>query len=415
MMNRIKYITMAVVLAAMGFQSCDKTEVASRGEDRVVEPGFALTRAETSTPVADQTPFTLMAYHMGAGTETARNQVQSISYGRAFGYYAYNQPDGDMIPVAVSASYPYGPTASPLVPNRTQGLQLQANTTDANQTGVYRVAMVNPAVPVRSADALGYLAVFNLGEKVCASWPDDADGNGTPFEIKVVSNQQVHPVPADTRLYPIQAQVQAYLYTTSNRSYTVESAHLVNAGNNGWYNARTGIVYPNYNYNSKTSYSSQLSVPAGNPRANYLALAAVADGATAIPNSAQLAQYEIRAQDVFPTDYRGTDGGAQGDANIMPMTLALTLNMGTSGSPVYNNASIPIALKIERDKRYTFYIDVQSASLTITYQVFDWDTADAVYDEDAGSGLQIYGTVTLGSGLGDWETGDSQYTDENIG
>ena len=407
---------MTVALAALSFQSCVKTEMISGAETQTVEPGFALTRAETSAPVADQDGFTLMAYHLGAGTETAQNQVQTISYGQPYGYYAYDQSSGELIPVAVSGSYPYKPTSSPLAINRGQAMRLTANTSDANQTGVYRVAMVHPALPVRNANALGLLAVYNLGEKVYASWPDDADGAGEPFEIKVKSNQEVHPIPDNTKLYPIQAQVQAYLYTTESRNYTVESAHLVNAGNNGWYNARTGVVYPNYNYNSKTSYSAELSVPTGNQTANYLLLTSAVDGATAIPNAAQTAQYKINAQDVFPTDYRGTDGDAQGDANIMPMTLALKLDMNPGGgTPIYNNASVPIALKIERDKRYTFYIDVQSASLSITYQVFDWDTTQAEYDENTGSGLLIYGTVTLNAGPGDWDTTDAEYSEDNIG
>lgn len=401
-MKKIRY-SIIISLAALA-AGCAKTETGGV-ETQTVEPNFTL---GTRGVISEDTPAHGDAFRLVAYTATGT----TASYQAAYAYDANGDHGaaGDLIPVTVSTTAPYGTTlqdGTTIVKDRVSGLHMAANTT-------YRLAMLHPAVPMSNSGTgtLGSLARFEFSDTVYASLPDDASGDGDltddPFEIYNGANLTVHPVPSPIKLYPLQAEIQAYFYSTTGRTYTVNNVSLVDAGNNGWYNARTGIIYPNYNYTSKTSYSSSTILPANNLTANYKDVTAdVTAQADQIPlkgGGTATSQWKLSGQPVFPTDYSGAV------SQILQMTLAVRIDMGNDA---YNNAMIPITLKIERNKRYTFYIDVQSAIMSIFYNVSDWGAGGQYDDDPIGSEVIPYGVVALTKNSGNWTPND--YDDDPIG
>lgn len=362
--------------------------------------------------------YTLISYGLNATTITTAQQR---------GYYAYDITGAhseNMVPAQMATTSPYKlyNNTSPVIKDRSYAQQLNsipASETNPNNQGIYRTAVIHPAIPVRSAISagLGYLPVFGISDNIWVSSPDDADGDpatNDPFEITVTSNGQVHPFPNDVRLYPIKAGLKLYFYSyyfydtdtdklnPRTQSFSIGSIHLVNSGSNGWYNARTGIVYPNYNYTSTraTVYSPDVTVTT--PGDNYRDLSAdmSADNTTTIPNAdgtpslatAQWASEDIR---VFPSDYSGNT------TSVMPMSIAIVLDMGTGGS---NRVNIPVSFNVERGRQYTFYVNVTSEMVNILYSVSDWDSLTQTYT-DIGGSVMNYATIQINKTPGGWETG----------
>ena len=451
---RIKALSAAALLLCMGLAvSCsnERTEPGPQ-EQPQAQQGFSggTTRVDALTGDPQHgDAYTLVSYTTG-GTTLAQNQITNT---QQYGYYAYDDGSsygtpGALIPVAIRfpatgnttppALTPpfYVPSAgtSPLVMDWTQAQQLNSipagGAANPTSQGIYRTAVIYPAIPMRNTgtNGLGYLAVFERTDDVWASSPDNADGMGTPFQFTVTSNGQVNPLPNPTELYPIKAAVKVWLYseyydeildpthtTVKSQTFTIGKLWLYNTGSNGWFNARTGIVYPNYNYtpasptnpnspanNYRLSYSPTLILPAGTN--NYVDMGTgTADNVTmapdqpGLPAATQTIQWTAE-QTVFPSDYRGSATG--GLAQVMPMTLMLALNMGGGG---VNKASVPISLVIERGKRYNFYINVKSELIEIIYNVSAWDEVPTT--GDIGGPMMNYATIPLTYTPGPWDNG----------
>jgi hypothetical protein len=391
-----------------------------------------------------------MSYRVGgtASTDVDRYQIrENATFGRQYGYYAYDdgvlsgRAAGTLLPVAMQFPgnnnnayaipdmyYPTGCTSGGVLTKAGRQAQMLSGipangVVDAAQNrGVYRVAMIHPAIPVRNGSSLGLLAVYGLTDNVYASMPDDADGNPAtddPFEITVTGNGQIHELPAKTELYPIKSAVKIWFYSEYyadgdtgqtdpiSQTFDIDSLKLYNVGSNGWYNARTGIVYPNYNYgtNWRTVHSLQ---EGGSAIPNYADLLPniTADGTTPGPGKAgKPIQYTVE-QPVFPSDYRGPETGGLSEVKPLSLTTALTI----SGSK--NNASVPIALEIERGKRYNFYVNVTSEMIVITYNVSPWEDGGDNSDTIGGDKLP-YTTIDLRYTPGGWDNGGGG--DDEIG
>lgn len=413
--------------------SCTTEQVVEQtNTDEVSEQGFSMDTRTTSGGPQYRDAYTLVSYKVG-GTSSAYIDRYQIRDPLQYGYYAYddgslstNAP-GTLVPVAIKfpafgdiTPYPVPPMYAPSLGSPTTALTADFSyaqklnsvpVTGQNTTtmqGVYRTAVIHPAVPMYDAIAygLGYLAVFERTDDVFASMPDDADGQGTPFEIEVTSNAQVHPLPNPTNLYPIKSAVKLWFYSEyynesdvlqehpQEQPFTITSLKLYNVGSNGWYNARTGIIYPNYNYrnsgatnNYRTVYSSD-EVGSNIPNYADLLPEIEQDNATPGPGAAgNKIQYHVETP-VFPTDYRGSEGG--GPSQIKTLTLALVLQIGSAS----NKASVPIALKMEKGKRYNFYINIMSEMIAVKYSVADWNNGGGGSNEIGGYTLD-YATIHL--------------------
>ena len=410
-MGKVKYSVIALAFAVVGFGSCTREEVVGTGgKSDAVEPVFSFSTRSDDPPNDDDT-FVLMAYHLGASLS---NQY-IVTDGNQVGRYAYDDAKGALVPTNINTTtYAHTPgTAGNITKDGRYGLHLAAHTNVNTQAGIYRIAMIHPAVTIRGAGTLGQLATFDLEEDVWASSPDDADGDGNdddPFEVKIITNQEVHAVPPGTKLYPLRAEIQAYFYSSKGNVYTVDKIYLLDAGHNGWYSAREGIVYPNYNYASKIVYGSDYQYPGLDSLANHLDIKAKISPFSG-PNPPFLTgespvQYKLDPQRVFPADYRGEEAGAP--AQIKPMALSVKLEMGGG----YNNVQIPIALNMARNKRYTFYIDVQSSFVNIYYSEGDWEPVDGGND-NIGEEVILYATISLTPVPGDWTPDGGE--NDNIG
>jgi hypothetical protein len=179
------------------------------------------------------------------------------------------------------------------------------------------------------------------------------------------------------------------------------SATLVNAGNNGWYNPMQDIVYPNYNYTTKTTYSATL-ITGGNPIVNEEGLT-VAEYSGTLDDQYGKAiaskKFKVDKVPVFPSDYRGVSGG--GSAYILPMTLQLSV---TDLANDISNSSVPVSMLIERNKLYRFFINVTSTKITVNYTVAAWDPVTGSYT-DIGNMPVAYKVINISWSNDDWENG----------
>jgi hypothetical protein len=447
----MKHITL-ITLFALALVSCEKTVVEPEIETPAYEQEFGFgTRADGSGNPTHGDPYTIISYRVGGTSSTDVDKYQireNNAYGKQWGYYAYDDgvisgnTEGTLVPVAMAfpgnnnTPYTTPPmywpsgwssggalTKAPLQAQMLNSVPASGPNPATNQ-GVYRVAMISPAIPMRSALAsgLGYLAVYGLGDDVYASMPDDADGNPSttdPFEITVTNNRQVHELPAQVELFPIKSAVKVWFYSEYyadsdteqtnplTQTFTINTLRLYNVGSNGWYNARTGIVYPNYNYGTNWRSVHSL-VEGGTSVSNYvnMASAVVTDGVTPGPGkSKKPIQYYVE-QAVFPSDYRGPETG--GLAKVKPLSMAVVLSIGSN----VNNASVPIALKVERGKRYNFYVNLTSQMIDISYNVTPWDNGGSNSDDIGGDKLP-YQQIPLNYGPGNWDNGGGG--NDNIG
>lgn len=436
-----------MLLCAGLLASCVKEPAPRSGGDigQVIDQDFSMgTRADVNGDPEHGDAYTLVSYHVGGTSSTAITR-NNITDSRQFGYYAYDDGvsagtygvAGALIPVAIrfpvaadglppySSPPMYAPSQPLLTRDRAQAQMLQAVPTTGlnpvNNTGLYRTAVIHPAIPMYNTAGLGFLAVFNLTDDVWASMPDDADGAGTPFEIEVTANGQVHPLPDPTELFPVKSAVKVWFYseyysdsdlgktTPLGQTFNITTLRLLNAGSNGWYNARTGIVYPNYNYqtNWRTVYSS---VNVGTAIPNYvdLGVSVVADNVTPGPGPAGNAIQWYVESPVFPSDYRGSEGG--GLVQVQP--LALQLQLDISGAPL--KATVPIAMVVERGMRYNFFINVMSELIAISYNISPWDH-DGGSTDDIGGDMIPYLTIPIEYGPGGWDNGGGSGGSDDIG
>ncbi|MDR0954944.1 MAG: hypothetical protein LBM20_06150, partial [Rikenellaceae bacterium] len=299
----------------------------------------------------------------------------------------------------------------------------------------------------------------------------NGDGNqNDPFQITVTSNGQVHELP-HVDLFPIESAIKVFFYSEYyaasdtektkplSQTFSITSLRIHNVGSNGWYNARTGIVYPNYNY-SYSFYNEHSTEEYGDYLPNNVEMTSTADNVTPGPGKAGNPIQWTAQTEIFPSDYRGAEGG--GLAQVKPLILKVELDMtpdtgeeenqgdgtdegeGTSetgegetpgegtdeggGTPsaeeegmtrstgeVTNKVSIPIvplALKVERGKRYNFYINVRSESIAITYTVSAWD-ADVSGDDIGGNQIDYATMPFTYSPTSGWENGGGG--SDNIG
>lgn len=408
--------------------SCVNEQVVEQANtDEVSEQGFSgVTRTTTSGDPEHGDAYTLVSYKVEGMLSTDIDMYQ-IRDDQQYGYYAYDdgsdsdRAPGTLVPVEIkfptysdNSSPPYYTPLYGKSPLKTAWRQAQklnsVPVTGMNTTtmqGVYRTAVIHPAVPMNDATAfnLGYLAVFELTDDVFASMPDDADGSGTPFEIVVKSNAQVHPLPDPTNLFPIKSAVKLWFYSEyygatdvnqenpKEQLFSISSIKLYNLGSNGWYNARTGIIYPNYNYRNnstdtdyRTVYSpDEVFTGNGTDLSNYVDLhsSIIEDKSTVGPGKAgKKIQWHVETP-VFPTDYSGeTD-------MIKPLSLALEIKVGSATGKL----TVPISLKMEKGKRYNFYINVMSEIIEIRYNVSDWDKVNN--DNEIGGYTSDYKVMTL--------------------
>lgn len=402
---------LACGLLCTGLGSCREEELV-QPQEQTYEQGFTgTTRVDgiTGEPEHADT-YRIMAYVKDGSSKQIPNSYQygSYAYDLAGDYSNTIGTVGTLVPVAVSTSSPYNTTLSSgkLVRNGVNGLHLT--------TGDYYVSMIYPCVRALYASGLGYLAVFNRTEKVYASQPLDKAGTGdvntaVPFEIKVTKNDELFDV-TGVVMHPLMSAIKVYLYShfykegatsSSVINFTVEEIKLVNAGVNGWYNPMQEIIYPNYNYVTSTTYSKDLVLASGST-ANAEALSAQLSGSDAfVKDGETITPYVTGNEPVFPSDYRGSDMG--GSPYVIPMTLQLKLE----ADGLFNKASIPISIVIERNKVYKFYVNVTSEQIGITYSVNDWVSNDWGSSTDGADYTDLGGTLDAVSinWSGDWTTG----------
>ena len=411
--------------------------------------GFSMgTRADSDGDPEHGDTYTLISYRVG-GTESTWVDKYRImfhsDFGRQYGYYAYDdgvlsgRPPGTLVPVNAKAPNEGGTVPnytpiegiSPLVKAPLEAMMVNSVPKDEadpeNNQGVYRVAVIHPAIPMYSANSLGSMPVFLHGDEVFASMPDDANGDGVtddPFEITVTHNDQVHSFPDPTELYPVKAEVKVWFYSEyyydsdtlkehpQEQTFDIVSLNMYNLGSSGWYNARTGVVYPNYNYGStwSTNYSSTdtgLGTPAPNshPYFRDLKNAVVVDGVTEGPGKAKHKfQYSVRTS-VFPSDYRGYENG--GLFEVQPLVLQMELDMDSGGQ---NKVSVPLAVEIKRGKRCHFYVNVLSEVIVVKYSVADWKTGGNS-DDPIGGEMMDYIVVPLEYEPDDWDNVNSGHSE----
>lgn len=452
-MKRILAIPYLIALLYMALVSCDNEPV-STGEDSeigLVEPVFYLsTRADTNGDPEDGDAYTLVSYNVGGATSnyTDKNQITNE---RFFGYYAFDASSRELVPVAINfpviktnptfipfPPFEYGPyyapsNGKPLVKEQTQGQRLPPTPeTGLNSinTGLYRTAVIHPAIPFYNASdgGLGYLAVYHIDTDVWASSPDDADGNpdtDDPFQIQVRTNREVYSLPDPTELFPVKSFVNVSFYseyfsdddpgmtTPKTQKFSITSLKLVNVGSNGWYNARTGVVYPNYNYGPvsdsdakgdwRTIYAlTEKGVKTdGSPIDqikgvyNYFDLvdpnhdgvesdSKVVDMSSkkikppkrdGFPDPKEYIQWSVETP-VFPSDYRGGENG--GLSQVVPLSLRMVLSVG--GAQL--KATVPIAIVMECGKSYNFYVNVMSELIGVFYTAFSWNLDNVGTEDD---------------------------------
>lgn len=478
-MERIRILLYFAALLPIcaGWVSCAAEHGPPDEETETIEQGFLVgTRTDLNGSPEHGDAYTLISYNVG-GTSSNDAFINQIPNIRQCGYYAYDdgtdsgRATGTLVPVAISTpsesnsasvnlpppfhSPPYYiPSKAPLTIDRSQSQRLEsAPATGLNPTsnqGLYRTAIIYPAIPMHSSGTagLGHLAVYHIDTDIWASDPDDADGDPDtedPFEILVNANSTIHPLPERTELFPVKSAVKVSFYSeyfadsdtgmTSPRSqsFTITSLKLVNVGSNGWLNARTGIVYPNYNYgtsptsgltagsNWRSTYSSsEIGVNAdGTPlypargAYNFTDLldpnhdgngddTLVVDESgnfilppprPGFPAPEKFIQWSAETP-VFPSDYRGAENG--GLPQVQPMSLRLELNVG--GAPL--KANVPIALLMERGKRYNFYVNVTSESIYIAYTVSEWGSGGG--ESDIGGFTHDYLKIDIEYHPGGW-------------
>ncbi len=430
----------AIALTGAGAVSCtNENPTPEIPVTPLYEQGFSMgTRADGSGDPEHGDAYTIVSYRVG-GTNSTEMDKYTINftsrYGRQWGYYAYDdgllsgRPAGTLVPVEIQFPNIAGtvPNYTPLkgiAPLESNGSEAQMLNSvpssgpdpDTNQ-GVYRTAVIHPAIPMHNASTLGFLGVFSIEDKVFASLPDDANGDGItddPFEITVTHNDQVHPIHDPTELFPVRAAVKVWFYSEyyydddpgqtnpQQQSFTINSLNLYNVGSNGWYNARTTIVYPNYNFGSnfRISYSFTevgLGTPESRPNFRNLLADVTEDGETPGPGKNKYPfQYSVETP-VFPSDYRGYENG--GLFEVQPLILQVVLDMNGGGQ---NKVSVPLALKMERGKRYHFYVNVLSEVIEIKYNISPWETGSDD-DEPIGGNMIDYKTITLEYTPGSWD------------
>ncbi len=425
----------ALMLAVSGTASCTRNggDDGKPDETPAYEQGFSMgTRVDAAGYPEHGDAYVLISYRVGGTSSTYEDKMlirDNGTYGgKQFGHYAYDDGSsygtpGALIPIdprsfvehnGNPANPPYVPQygIDPLVKAPTYAQMLRGVPVEghdpATGQGLFRTAVIHPAIPVFNTSEFGRLAVFNLGEKVYASMPDDADGDPStddPFEIEVTHNDQIHPLPYPLELYPVESGIRVRFYSEYyadsdpdelypfEQEFEIASLQLFNVGSNGWYSARTGMVYPNYNYSNtyRTTYSSQeLGVGSSGSRPNFLDLkTSVYDDGEAGPGKAKNPiRYSVESP-VFPSDYRGYESG--GIFEVKPLILQVVLDMDSGGQ---NKVSVPIAMEMKRGKRYNFYINVLSQILIVKYNVSPWGEG---YDDDdtIGGYLMDYATIDL--------------------
>ncbi len=402
-------VVFGALCAALG--SCTKDEGGKTPGGPAYEQGFTgVSRADvngTGNPAHADT-YRMMAY-LKTGTAIMTNASNSGTYAYDLnGDYAANPLVGSIVPVAVnSTTYQTTLAGGLLQKDGRYAMHLTA--------GDYYVSMIHPAVPIYGAGTLGNLAVFNRTDKVYTSLPLDKNGDGTaddPFEITVADNGQINDA-TGVVMHPLMSAIKVYFYshfyaetdpghtTPLSVNYTAEEIKLVNAGNNGWYNAKTDFVYPNYNYGSKTSYSMNLN-PNGTANEEPQTVAASSATFTDRNGETVTAKYVIDNMPVMPADYRGADMG--GNPYVIPMTLSVKLK---DDNGLYNKASIPISIVIKRNKQYRFYINVTSEQIGIAYTVSAWDyDYDDTNYTDLGGDLVQYADIDIDwTPNGGWDNG----------
>jgi hypothetical protein len=431
-----RWIIVVVSLCVGLCVSCNGDESGCGGKtDEVKDQAFvgAATRFDAVGDPQHGEAYTMIGYKTGGSV----NDRYQISDANQYGFYAYDDGSsygvaGALIPVAINALYAPSAGINPLVRAWNQGMKLSSTITNPVRPGVYRIAMIHPAIPMVSTGAhnLGFLAVFNPSDSIWASSPDDVDGMGHPFEITITTNGQVNELPNPTELYPIKAAVKVWLFSeyydevndpdhtiVKEQKFSIGTMYMYNTGSNGWFNARTGIVYPNYNYTATYtgSYSPTLLLPPGVIN-NYVDMgpAVTADNVTPAPD---LPDFPTAAKNiqwyaetlVFPSDYRGVENG--GLQQVIPMTLRLELNMDAGG---VNKASVPISLVIESGKRYNFYINVKSELIEIIYNVSPWQDG-GTDDGNIGGPMNDYASIELTYSSSNWGNGGGSTGSDNIG
>lgn len=401
--------------------------------------------------------YTIISYRKEYTNSTVAytERIPDLNY---VGFYAYDGSGstvagnsgegGDIVPVKVkatsvgSAPANYYQIETPLTLDRARGQHLPgvpvtgANT---NNTGHYYTAMIHPSVPVVNTTEHGYMAVIDRepANKIYAS------RKGELVEMEVNDNLEIQNLDGIV-MKPLMSEVNVYLYShyyadddpghTDLKSidFEVENAsaegvtpvveagmQLVNAGSNGWFNPYTGEVYPNYNYSEygktvidgipvavgsdyRVKYSSTLEGVTATGKENYIPLVAVnskgdlADTieveyddvlGSPVTENAQVC-YKVTNLPVFPANYLGE--GAGSSRYVVPMTLQLRLKKGE----FYSKASVPIALKMEPNHSYTFYINVMSEQILVAYSRYTtenpegWIPGGGNYD-DIGGGVRM--------------------------
>ncbi|MDR1503215.1 MAG: hypothetical protein LBT43_12270 [Prevotella sp.] len=411
-----KMIIISGLLCA-GFASCGENEDVQPQEQTYEYSFTGSTRAGSDGSPEHADTYRVMAYSkIGNKIITSTNQLGTYAYDLK-GDYTGSSTVGSIIPVAVSTTTYQTPLVDgKLVKAGANGLHLTA--------GDYYVSMIHPCVPVYTTSGLGYLAVFERADKIYASQPLDKNGDGTAddsFEINVSSNAQKHDV-TGVVMHPLMSAIKVYFYShfyaesdpdhdvPISTSFTVDVIKLVNAGNNGWYNPREEMVYPNYNYNSKTVYSKDLIV-SGTQNEEKLITADSSDPIMTKDGKTATAMYMVDNVSVFPSDYRGSDMG--GSVYVIPMTLRVELK---DAADQYNRVSIPVSLKIERNKLYTFYINVTSSQIIINYSVGGWVEKTSDYTVVGDPDVIEYKTIDISwTNSGNWTNsgGDTQVIDNN--
>ncbi|MDR1003756.1 MAG: hypothetical protein LBL97_01925 [Prevotellaceae bacterium] len=309
--------------------------------------------------------------------------------------------------------------------------------------GKYYTTVIHPCVAtefqqVRAMNALGFKAALltrtYAGNKLIKDNPVNdiyvSKGPDFPITITAADTGAKYELPANLNMYLLQSKVEVYFYSSVGKSFSFKSTPLLlNAGGGGFYNPCTEEVYIDYRYteiawNDYISYAKYAANPNSyinqfNRNGTYeVPMTRTPDTGTGVgltlPAATEMGGISLPANVPFyyttgefgcwPADYTGQSAAA------IPMTLQVELLFDNG---ITQKQGIPISLNMKMCKKYIFYVDVSTTSMTLYYMVNDWDAyADGsdpnLGNDDDGNGeiggdngvLHYIGTLHYN---GDWE------------
>jgi hypothetical protein len=238
--------------------------------------------------------------------------------------------------------------------------------------------------------------------------------------LVVTKASEYHAFPEVLEMELLQSCVRVYLYTSSEttqfRTTGATIPTLANAGRYGYYQPTERIVYPSYHYTwnhwdayiSGRDFNAALHTNTDHPGYYTLTGTEHTTGGEAYPGNLVLPAdggtldhyYALTPFNVFPSDYTGQN------PNILSLSLGLSVEVkeGEDGDWLSTRLNVPLTLRMGPSKEYTFYLDLQSRSLDVSYTVAGWDggTTESGGTVGGDNGV-VYRLGTFPVGPADWD------------